>query len=162
MLLPQASDRTVEILSGAEAISSFGLTYQSPDDSMPEANASRTMISPIQANKNDRFLTVFQVVDGETLPFPVKHMTTHVSDVVVFDQHVVSRPKGNALINKSFEIEVPKGKKTYHIIINGVEEGDWNVKGPAKQKFNVQVLKGKNTIYFMAKAGNYKISTGAN
>src|SRR5690606_25730337 len=60
MLLPHPADRTMEILSGSDAISSFGLMYQAPDETLPEANASRTMISPANPNKNDRFLTVFQ------------------------------------------------------------------------------------------------------
>jgi len=73
---------------------------------------------------------------------------------------VVSMPKGNQLINEAFEIEVPKGKKQYHVVLNGLADGDWNIKGAGLEN-NIKVLKDKNTIFFVAKSGTYKIKTGA-
>lgn len=160
MISPAFADRKVETLSGAEAISSFGNKYTSPDTTQPEAHASRTLISPLKESKTDNFLTVFQVADGKATPLAVKHETTSVSDVLIFDNRVVSMPKGNQLINEAFEIEVPKGEKQYHIVLNGLADGDWNIKGAGIEN-NVKVLKDKNTIFFVAKPGTYKIKTGA-
>ncbi len=159
MLLPAPQEQTIKVLSGDEAMSAFGVKFDSPDLNMPESHASRTMITPTKANKTDRFLTVFQLVDGETKPLDVTHLNSELSDVLVFDNRVVSMPKGNMLINKAFEISIPKGKTTYQIVLNGLADGNWYVKGSSTRKnFNVEVLPGKNTVFFTAKAGNYKIS----
>src|SRR5690606_14948563 len=91
----------------------------------------------------------------------VTHLNTELSDVLVFDNRVVSMPKGNMLINKAFEISIPKGKTAYQIVLNGLADGNWYVKGSSTRKnFNVEVLPGKNTVFFTAKAGNYKIGPG--
>src|SRR5690606_30463106 len=65
MLVPSPQDRQMEILSGPQANSVFGTLYEPPSTSLPEANGHRIMISPKQANARDRFLTLFQMVDGE-------------------------------------------------------------------------------------------------
>ncbi len=160
MISPAFADRKVETLSGEDAISSFGQKYQSPDTTQPEANASRIMISPLKESKTDNFLTFFQVTDGKAIPLAVKHVTTEVSDVVIFDNKVVSMPKGNTLINQAFEIKVPKGKKQYQVVLNGLAGGDWQIKGAGIGN-NIKVIEGKNTLFFEGKPGTYKITMGA-
>ena len=162
MLLPASADRTTEVLSGADATSVFGYKYEVPDATLPESTANRTMISPIKPQKTNRFLTVFQVTNGRSTALPVEHFTTTVSDVVTIDNRLVSMPKGNTLINQSFEIAVPQGQKLYQIVLNGLKEGNWKVENATdNQKFNVKVAAGKNTIFFTAKPGDFKISPGA-
>jgi len=160
MLIPAAKDRQIEILSGAEANNSFETQLEAPATNYPEANANRIMISPKEANGRDRFLTVFQLADGDTKPLPVEYSETKVSYVVYIDDRIVSMSNNAGFINESFTLDVPsKGK--YQVVLAGMKAGDWNVKAEkGKVKFNVKVEEGKNTIFFQAGKGKYLVSPG--
>ena len=164
MLIPAVSERIMEILSGADANSSFEFKYEVPGrivgNQYPEANGHRIMISPKKANSQDRFLTVFQFTAGETKPLPVSYYQTPVSYVVNLADRVVSMSKSNDLIDKSFSLNiVAKGK--YQVILTGMKSGNWNVKSKdGKTKFNANATEGKNTIFFLAGNGEYVITPG--
>src|SRR5690606_13941213 len=160
MLIPAAKDRQIEILSGTEANNSFETQLEAPSTNYPEAKANRIMISPKEAKDRDRFLTVFQLADGDTKPLPVKHAETEASYVVYIDDRVVSMSSNAGFINESFTLDVPsKGK--YQVVLAGMKAGDWNVKAEnGKVKFNAKVEEGKNTIFFQAGKGKYLVSPG--
>lgn len=161
MLTPSASERETTTLSGEEAISSFGIKYTVPITNYPESHASRTMISPLKAKANDRFVTVFQVTNEQNTPLPVEHFKTTVSDVIVVADRLVSLANKPSLIKESFVIEVPKNKKTYQVLLTGINAGTWNVVDKhSNLKFNVEVKNGENTIFFIAKNGEFTLSPG--
>lgn len=158
MLYPTKEERVINVVSGTEAVSVFGINFKSPDENTPEAKASRTMISPIKSNKADRFLTVMQVLNGDTKPLTVQHQNYEHHDVILFDHKLISMPKGDSLGDQKFEITVPKDSKNYQVILNGLAAGNWMVKGPnAKSSFSLKVEAGKNTTFFSAKGGVYNV-----
>lgn len=164
MLIPSASERNMEILSGGDANSSFEFKYEVPgrivDKHYPEANGHRIMISPKKANSQDRFLTVFQFTAGDTKPLPVSYYETPVSYVVQLADRVVSMSNSNDLIDKTFSVKIDaKGK--YQVVLTGMKPGNWNIQSKdGKTKFNATVKEGKNTIFFQAGSGEYLVTPG--
>jgi len=162
MLLPTAAERRIEVLSGAKANHVFDTPLEAPESNHPEGSANRIMVSPAKANDRDRFLTVFQLADGDTKPLPVKHSETEASYVVYIDDRIVSMSNDANLIDESFTLDIPS-KGEYQIVLAGMKAGDWNIKSQnGKIKFNTTVADGKNTIFFTAGKGKYIISPGIN
>lgn len=161
MLIPTNSKRESKILSGSNANSSFEFKYEVPgriaDLNHPEENAYRIMISPKNANEQDRFLTVFQLADGDTEPLPVSHTEISVGYVIYLSDKVVCMSKGNNLIDKNFSLKIPDGD--HQILLTGMSPGNWSVKSNnGKIKFNTVVQDGKNTVFFTAGKGEYTIT----
>jgi len=104
VLLPSFADCNTEVLSGSEAHSSFGFKYDIPakftEKNFPEANGHRIMISPKNANSQDRFLTVFQLAADNTKPLPVTHYETTASHVVLLGDRIVSMNKDKGFIDE--------------------------------------------------------------
>lgn len=158
MLIPSAADRQIDILSGSDANSSFEHKFEAPLPDLPEAHGHRVMISPRKPGKNDRFLTVFQMVDGDTKPLPVNYYETPVSYVITLSDRVVSMSKGSDFISKAFTLKIPSGNK-YQVVLAGMNPGFWNIKSKdGKVNFNANVIAGKNTIFFQAGSGEYIIT----
>lgn len=163
MLIPTKSKRELEILSGTDANSSFEFKYEIPGRiahlNHPEGNGHRIMISPKAANSQDQFLTVFQLTNGDTEPLPISHHETRVGYVVYLSDRVVSINKGNDLIGEKFSLKVPDGE--YQVLLAGMKPGNWNIKSADEEvKLNANVMVGKNTIFFVAKKGEYTIAPG--
>lgn len=164
MLVPSITEDDIQIFSGSEATTSFGFKYEIPGrlsgTNYPEANGHRIMISPAKANKEDRFLTVFQITAGETSPLPVKYYETETSYVIYLDDRIVSMNKGNSLINKPYIIKI-REKEQLQVLLTGLEPGDWNIKSrDGKIKLNANINERENTIFFLAGKGDYLISPG--
>ncbi|RIH64478.1 hypothetical protein D1164_14050 [Mariniphaga sediminis] len=164
MLIPAIAERYVEVLSGADAVTSFEYKYELPgrlgNRDLPEKNGHRIMVSPKVAKNNDRFLTVFQLTAGDTEPLPVKNYQTKVSNVIIIADRVVSMSKGNGFVEEEFTLNIPEGLK-FQIILTGMKAGSWNVKSKdGKMKFNTTVREDENTIFFLAGSGEYIITPG--
>jgi len=86
MLIPAADNRETMILSGPDANSSFEFKYEVPGRighlNHPEANGHRIMITPKESGKRDRFLTVFQMTEGNTESLPVTYNETGKDSVL--------------------------------------------------------------------------------
>lgn len=165
MLIPAVKERDIRILSGADATASFEFRYEVPERFIkagyPEANGHRVMISPKEANKQDKFLTVFQMAAGNTSPFPVKYYETENSYIISLADRIIAMNKNNELIDKSQEINIADEGK-YQVLITGLKAGKWNIKSKdAKIRFNVRVIERENTIFFPAEKGKYIISPGS-
>lgn len=159
MLLPSAAGRSTEILSGKAVNSTFGQQYE-VKSAKPEANAHRIMISPKNANKRDRFLTVFQLTAGDREPLPVAFKETGECYLLTIADRVVCMSAGSDLIHSPFTLEVPAGGP-YQVALTGLKPGFWNVRSTeGGVNFNVDVVPGKNTVYFSAGAGQYRVSPG--
>lgn len=158
MLIPSPQEREIEILSGEEANSAFGVQFEAPQSAYPERTANRIMVSPKQANRDDHFLTVIQVTDRDSKPFPVSHQKTDVSSVVYLDKRVVSLPNSSQLIDRGFTIEIPSSGK-HQVALAGLKAGSWSVRGSdGKEITNADVAQGKNTLFFEAEQGSYRVS----
>lgn len=159
MLVPSASDRVTEVLSGKDANSTFGEKFDvvSPK---AEANAHRIMISPKKAEKRNKFLTVFQMTEGDAKPLPVDFKESDGRYQLILADRVVSMASGSDLLQSAFTMEIPNSG-TYEIVMLGMKPGFWNVKQVGgKLNFNSDVIPGKNTITFKAEAGKYLVTPG--
>lgn len=157
MLIPSKEERTMEVFSGEEANSAFGLKYEVPITNQPEARGSRIMISPLKPAKENYFLTVLQVAEGGAAPLPIVHEQTEVSHVLIIGDRVVSMAKDQEPINRSFEINVkPKGR--YKIVLTGMKAGQWEIRNAAGKVLSSQTVHDqKNTMFFEANEGAYHV-----
>ncbi len=158
MLLPSAAEQNVEVLTGENANSTFGNVYTPPFLDIQETRGYRLMISPKRQNKEDEFLTVFQVTPEDGEPMPLKVFKTAVSHVVVAGNNIVSMNRLDGLITTKFEIDIPQGKNN-QIVLTGLKDGSWKVfyQNKTAEVGVFEVFKSENTIYFEGKKGKYLI-----
>src|SRR5690606_6167019 len=150
--------RQIDILSGNDANSSFEHKYEAPLPDLPEAHGHRIMVSPKKASKNDRFLTVFQMVDGDKKPLSVNYYETPVSYVITIADRVVSMSNSSDFVSKGFTLKISSGNK-YQVVLAGMKPGFWNIKSKdGKVNFNANVIAGENTIFFQADGGEYTVT----
>lgn len=159
MLVPSSSEVNTEILRGKDANSSFNMEFDVPagKENTVEAQGYRVMVSPSNPRKKNRFLTVFQLADGDTSPLPVRYEETDGCYVVYIADRVVGMSSGSELINQP--ISIITADKKYQVALTGLKAGSWNVKSQdGNENFNVKVVEGKNTLFFEASAEGYVIS----
>jgi heparin/heparan-sulfate lyase len=160
MLVPQPNEKTVEVFSGDDANSSFEFAYEVPGRinhrPYPEMTGHRIMVTPKAERKHDRFLTVFQMVAGNTNPLPVTCTETEVSYIVTIADRVVSMSK-RGLINSGFTFEISAGD-TNQVLLAGLNAGTWHIKSRnGKTDLRLNVADGKNTIFFQGGNGEYSV-----
>ncbi len=157
MLVPAPAERKLELLSGKQSTNVFGVQLDAPAIDRPEANGHRIMISPENAQKRDRFLTVFQMVDGETKPLPMEFTEYKENYVIGLADRIVSMSNSSNSVNKAHSIIIPPGAKR-QVALLGLKDGSWSVRGPNGFSVNAKVASGKNAIYFEGEPGEYKIA----
>lgn len=156
MLYPADADRTTKILSGEEANSAFNMQFEAPESPHPEGRANRTMVSPKNNNKEDQFLSVFQIVDGQMQPLDIIHEQTEVSDVIHIADRVVSINRTGNDIAVAFSVNVLNDTIS-KVLLCGLSPGKWVIEDENDHIQEIDVKLGDNTIFFEATKGNYKI-----
>jgi heparin/heparan-sulfate lyase len=159
MLVPSAANRVTEVLSGKKANSTFGEQFEivSPK---AEANAYRIMVSPKKRDKQNKFLTVFQMAEGDAKPLPFDFKESNGRYQLVIADRVVSMTSGSDLLQTAFTMDIPNNA-SYEVVLLGMKPGFWNVKqADGKLHFNCDVIPGKNTIVFKAEGGKYIVTPG--
>ncbi|RPE05482.1 hypothetical protein EGT74_24160 [Chitinophaga lutea] len=158
MLLPAPKDRIMAILSGDSANSVFGQPYQVVSDK-PEAHAHRIMITPATPRLQDRFLTVFQMVAGNTKPLPVNFKAEATHYQLAIADRVVCMSAGSGLIDRSFIMKAPAG--TRQVTLAGLKGGYWHIRSAdGKINFTAAVADGNNTLCFDAGEGHITATPG--
>src|SRR5690606_6255181 len=107
LLVPSLAECTVNVLSGREAISSFGLYYEPRNTDQPEAHGHRVMISPKPSGRHHRFLSVFQTTSGDSKPLPVSYYESEGKYIVTLADRIVCLNKTDKMIDRTFRIFVP-------------------------------------------------------
>ncbi|EFK56064.1 hypothetical protein U0038_13545 [Sphingobacterium spiritivorum] len=159
MLLPKSEQRVVTVLSGEKANQVFGDDYEVKSN-WPEARAHRIMVTPQQENREDRFLTVFQMVEGQSAPLPVQYEEKAGYYLIRLDDRIVCISKGGQLISEPIELTVPADKK-YKIILAGLKEGFWTIQsGQQVSDKNIPVDPGKNVISFESQGTALRFAPG--
>lgn len=159
MLIPTIENRETNILSGAEANSSFEIQFNL-NSNLREANGHRIMVRPVENNFNDRFLTVFLMTSNQEHSISVEYLETSVSYVTLIDDHVVSMSSSGHLINNEFHINLPR-QNLYKVLLTGLEPGFWNVQGTDSEfNFNFNIKPNENSIYFQTEGKNLTVSPG--
>lgn len=159
MLLPAVADRKLEILGGKEANNTFGQRFE-VNSPKAEANAYRIMVTPKKADRQDKFLTVFQMTAADAKPLPLVFKEAEGRYQLVIADRVLSMATGADLLQSAFAMEVPAGA-SYEFVLMGMKPGFWNVSSAdGKTSFNCDVIPGKNTIYFKSTGGKFTVSPG--
>lgn len=155
MLLPAPENRQTEILSGDSATSTFGHPY-----AVSSPAVYRVMVSPKTAQRQDRFLTVFQMARENAKPLPVSYYEAAQRYVITIGNRMVVVASGSGLIDTAFDLVVP-GDRSYEVVMTGLAPGFWNIQDSnGKMVSTANIAAGKNAWSFHAKAGTYKISPG--
>ncbi|MGX5820168.1 hypothetical protein ACWKWU_18365 [Chitinophaga lutea] len=158
MLAPAASGRETQVLSGADANSTFGQAY-TVNSTKPEAHAHRIMVSPKGAHARDRFLTVFQMADSLHQPLPVGFREQDGTYQLTIADRVVCLSASADMLAAAFTFEVPQGK--HEVALAGLRPGFWQVRSAdGKTISNYDVEPGKNTVFFSAESGTYTVTPG--
>jgi heparin/heparan-sulfate lyase len=159
MLLPREEDRTVEILGGKQSSHVFGTAYD-VNSKWPEASGYRIMYTPKDAHKDDRFLTVFQMVDDGAGALPLEYKEFDWYYLIQVADKIICISKGKDLIEESIRIAIPDGV-TKEVIFAGVKEGFWHVSGGGlKEDFNVIVDPQRHVLSFQSKGGEITVKPG--
>lgn len=160
MLLPKREDRTIRILKGKESSNVFGTEYN-VNSNWPEAKGYRIMYSPQQARKGDRFLTVFQMVDGESSALKVDYKEFEKYYFVYLADKIVCISKGTEFIDESVELMISQEGKEKEVIFVGLKEGFWNLNNEKENtSHNVIVQLNENVLSFKTFGGTYTIRPG--
>lgn len=157
MLLPAAADRRLEVLGGADANSTAGTRFE-VKSTKPEASAWRMLVTPARASARNRFLTVFQMAEGDAKPLPVDfHEQDGMYRIAVADR-VVCMSASAADQEKTFTLEVPAGRQ-WQVVLAGLKAGFWNIRQEGGSvNFNTDVVAGDNTVHFTAGPGKYLVT----
>ncbi|MCK0135315.1 hypothetical protein [Arenibacter sp. S6351L] len=160
MLLPKQEDRTVKILKGKESSNVFGTEYK-VNSNWPEAEGCRIMYSPKEARRDDKFLTVFQMVDGDADALEIVYKEFGHYYLVQLADKIVCISKGKELIEEAVEIMIPEDGEVKEVIFVGLKEGFWNVTNEKYGKnYNVIVDLNKNVLSFKTLGGHCGIRPG--
>src|SRR5699024_6218934 len=71
MLTPDSQNYLKEVLSDTLAVNVFGTQLEVPETNYAEGKGHRLMVSYLDKKKENHFVTVFQMVDGEKSPLPL-------------------------------------------------------------------------------------------
>ncbi|MDC6386563.1 hypothetical protein D2V93_07305 [Flagellimonas taeanensis] len=160
MLVPKPEDRTLQVLGGKESTHVFGTKYE-VNSNWPEANGYRIMYSPKKQRQTDKFLTVFQMVDGEASALKVDFEEFDTYYLVRLANKMVYISKGKDLIEEPIKLIIPSEGREVEVIFAGMKEGYWNVYDK-KSGLNSNVLVdfGKNVVSFRTVGGEYVVGPG--
>ncbi|MNL57279.1 hypothetical protein D3C87_1808280 [compost metagenome] len=118
------------------------------------------MISPKKPGRHHKFLTVFQMVEGDAKPLPLIFKELGGRYQIVVSDRVLSMGSDDGLIRAPFSIDV-ENEGVFEFVLMGMEPGFWNVKrADGKVNFNHDVVPGKNTISFKAAGGKFIVTPG--
>ncbi|WP_341834640.1 hypothetical protein WJU16_16805 [Chitinophaga pollutisoli] len=159
MLVPAAGARKLEVLAGADANSTFGNRFE-VKSTKPEASAYRMMVTPVEARDRDKFLTVFQMAEGDAKPLPLQFREDNGMYQLTVADRVVCMSANAADADAAFTVEVPAGA-SWQVVLAGLKPGFWNIRQEGGTvHFNTDVVAGNNTVHFTAGAGKYVVSPG--
>ena len=102
LLTPQAGSYQIQVLSDSSTSKVFGTQLEVPESHLAEGKGHRTMVSYKDKSKFNRFVTVFQVLDGNHKPLSLAHKKNEAGEVIyIGDQTVVIAAEG---ITKSHSV----------------------------------------------------------
>ena len=146
MLLPSASDRETQILSGQEEIHQvFGVPYTPPSSNI-QTEGSRVLFSPRSENKHHEFLTVIQMMDEQGEELPLSRWETDFAHVVIAGEQVVGFAKTASPIHADGTLDIPTDRE-YQVVLTGMAAGKWSVQQSDKEEW-IDVAQGDSTMFF--------------
>ena len=158
MILPKASERTLEVFSGEDADSVFGKRYE-PRMMTPEARAYRLMFSPKKDSLDEEFFAVMRLYADEAKePLPVQVQKYPEVLVTSVADRVVILKRNIFFLSRRLAITLPESKGARQIMIYGLKPGQWRVIPEGESPIMLSVKEGQNTAFFTSAATHLRIS----
>ncbi len=161
--LPEAKNRAVEILSGADATNVFGTKLAPPKPQHWTSNGSRMMISPKLAAEDNLFVNVLQMTGPDEAPLPVRSFRD--GDrllVVVGDRAAILNDSGETFRSAVAWKLPPTGGGLYRLTATGLAPGRWRLAAGGRPESIVSVEEGVNCAVFTVPAGEGRLTPERN
>lgn len=160
MLRPTPDERKVNILSGKDANSVFGVHLDPPKPDGPQANGHRVMFTPVQSREADTFLSVLTMADSQQTSMPVDVAETSETFVLSVADRVVVLSKTGKLMADRFRVEI-RSDGDKQLLLTGLQPGNWSIKGDdGKIQQELQVQQDKNAGFIVVPKGQYTVDPG--
>lgn len=158
MLIPKASERTLQVFSGEDADSVFGKRYE-PRMLTPEAKAYRLMFSPKKDSAEEEFFAVMRLyAEDEKNPLPMQVQELPEVLVTCVADRVVILKRNVSFLSRRLEITLPESKGPRQIMIYGLKPGQWRIAPEGEMPLMLSVKEGQNTAFFTSGASHFRIS----
>ncbi|MNI19792.1 Heparin and heparin-sulfate lyase precursor [compost metagenome] len=156
-LLPQASNAVIEKIGGpGHEFDVFGTNYpmtpERPDANSEEQGAWRIQLSPGTPEKEDLFLNVLQIMDGDKQPLPVQKLDAPALVGVQLADKAVLFSKSGKRQSGTVTFAVYSGSNESQFIVTDLEPGFWRIEHDGVVEFGT-VTKEGNVLSFNGPAG---------
>ncbi|MFC3797980.1 heparin/heparin-sulfate lyase HepB [Cohnella sp. GCM10012308] len=155
-LLPAASNAVIEKVGGpGHEFDVFGTNYPvvpSNPSNTEEPGAWRIQLSPGTPAKEDLFLNVMQVMDGDKQPLPVQKLDAPALVGVQLADKAVLFSKTGKRLSGSVAFAVYAGANDTQFIVTDLAPGKWKIKHDGETRFGT-VTKEGNVLSFNGAAG---------
>lgn len=159
LLTPQAGSYQIQVLSDSSTSKVFGTQLEVPESHLAEGKGHRTMVSYKDKSKFNRFVTVFQVLDGNHKPLSLAHKKNEAGEVIyIGDQTVVIAAEG--ITKKPFSFSLTNKGKT-KVVMTGLTPGNWSIK-KKKRTVKTFVIKDKENAGYVELAGKGSFTVSPN
>ncbi|CAI6077565.1 heparin/heparin-sulfate lyase HepB [Cohnella sp. JJ-181] len=156
-LLPEASNAVIEKVGGpGHDFDVFGTNYpvvpSNPATNTEEPGAWRIQLSPGTPAKEDLFLNVLQVMDGDKQPLPVQKLDAPALVGVQLADKAVLFSKTGKRLSGSVTFAVYGGSNDTQFIVTDLAPGKWRIEHGDEVQFGT-VTKEGNVLVFGGSAG---------
>lgn len=158
VLLPVASDRNIEVSSLRDSSSVLGPQFQIRKN-LPEASGYQAIVYPKIAQKHNRFLTVFQMGNGESKPLAVDFDESDGKYFIRLADRIVCMSAEDKLIQTAFNLTVDREEAT--VVLTDMKPGFWNISNRDNSvNVDLKVEPRNNSTCYLLPKGEYRITTG--
>jgi hypothetical protein len=151
-LLPQVSNAQIEKVEGFKV---FGYEFPaSPSNASntEEQGGWRIQLSPVEPKKDDLFLNVLQVMDGDRQPLPVQQLNApSMAGIQLADRAVLFSKSGKRL-SGSVTFSVYEGAANTEFVVTDLLPGTWKIEHDGGVQYG-SVTKEGNVLSFTGPAG---------
>ncbi|GFZ90442.1 hypothetical protein GCM10008018_40920 [Paenibacillus marchantiophytorum] len=155
-LLPQASNAVIQKVGGpGHEFDVFGTNYPitpTNPNNTEEPGAWRIQLSPGTAEKEDLFLNVLQVMDGDKQPLPVQKLDAPALVGVQLADKAVLFSKSGKRQSGTVTFAVYSGSNESQFIVTDLEPGFWRIEHDGVAQLGT-VTKEGNVLSFNGPAG---------
>ena len=149
-------DLEIQVLSAPEATNVFGTQLEVPETDYAEGKGHRILVSSKSSNKSDKFITIFQVLEGSAEPIPVDYIKQKQADLIYIKDEAILL-LGDPLTSREIEFEV-KNKNKVRMVLAGLKSGKWRLYSEKRKQIQEISIKAKeNTGFIEIKKGKYNL-----
>ncbi len=152
-VLPEATERTAEILSGVDSMNVFGTRLTPPNPDLWTAKGTRLMIAPRRESEDDLFVHVLQMTAAGTAPLPVRSDREKERLLLIIGDRAAILHCDGELFRSGIGWNLPPGRDSYRLTVTGLAPGEWRLAADGGKGTPVTVEKGRNCAVFTVPSG---------